>query len=99
MSRGLRESRTEGGGGLRVTIRGEGLWVRSSVQGWVESSNGCGCLGLSVAHETVRESCFGSLMEGHNIWTSVLVREERRERQLSVSMTQDELTKLLGAAS
>ena len=55
MRRGLAESETEGGKGLRVKVRGEGLTVRCAVRGGVESS-GRGCLGWSVAHEMVRES-------------------------------------------
>lgn len=56
MRRGLTESGTEGGGGLKAKVRGEGLRVRCTVRGGVESSSGRGCLGRSVAHETVRES-------------------------------------------
>lgn len=55
MRRGLAESEAEGGEGLRVKVRGEGLRARRTVRTGAESS-GRGCLGGFVAHETVRES-------------------------------------------
>lgn len=55
MRRGLVDSEAEGGEGLRVKVRGEGLRVRRTARAGVESS-GRGCLGGFVAHETVRES-------------------------------------------
>lgn len=80
MRRGLTESEAEGGGGLRVKVRGEGLRVRYAVRSGVESSSGRGCLGRFVAHETVRENWIGPYMEGHTIWTSVLLEEEEDRR-------------------
>lgn len=79
MTRFLKVSRVEAGGGLRVKVRGGGLRKRCTVCGRVESSGGCGCLGRFVAHEMVRESRSGPHMEEHTIWTSYLVGEERTE--------------------
>ena len=76
----MRKGLTEGGGGLRAKVRGEGSRARCRVRGRVESSCGRGCAGLFEAHEMVRESWIGPHMEGHTIWTSVLLGEgERRE--------------------
>ncbi len=67
--------------GLKVKVRGEGLRVRCAVCGGVVSSSGRECLRRLVAHEMVRKRRTGPHMEGHTIWTSVLLEkgDERGE--------------------